>query len=53
MFGDFQNLDATVDRFSVAVSLYGKADFNEALALLEPLLTAQPADAQVLNLAAA
>ncbi|OUL97084.1 tetratricopeptide repeat protein [Paraburkholderia hospita] len=53
MFGDFQNLDATVDRFSVAVSLYGKADFNDALALLEPLLTAQSADAQVLNLAAA
>ncbi|SEI13950.1 hypothetical protein SAMN05192544_1024117 [Paraburkholderia hospita] len=53
MFGDFQNLDATVDRFSVAVSLYGKADFNEALALLEPLLRAQSADAQVLNLAAA
>ncbi|AMV41796.1 tetratricopeptide repeat protein [Paraburkholderia caribensis] len=53
MYGDFQNSEAAVDHFSAAVSLYGKARFNEALAVLEPLLTMQPADPQFLNLAAA
>ena len=53
MYGDLQNPEATVDRYSSAVSLYGNARFQEALAMLEPSLIAHTADAQVLNLAAA
>lgn len=53
MYGDLQNLDPAIDRYSAAVSLYGKDRFDEALALIEPLLRAQPVDVQVLNLAAA
>ncbi|MEM5382271.1 tetratricopeptide repeat protein [Paraburkholderia phymatum] len=53
MYGDLQNLDPAIDRYSAAVSLYGTDRFDEALALIEPLLHVQPVDAQVLNLAAA
>ena len=53
MCGDLQNPEGAVDRYSSAVSLYGKGHFSQAFALLEPLLDAQPGDAPVFNLAAA
>ncbi|ACC69829.1 tetratricopeptide repeat-containing glycosyltransferase family protein [Paraburkholderia phymatum] len=53
MYGDWQNSQAKVDRYSSAVSQYGNARFDAALALLEPLLTSHTADAHVFNLAAA
>ncbi len=53
MYGDLQNPESAVDAYSFAVSLYGKARFDAALALLEPLLFARTTDVQVFNLAAA